>query len=91
MLLYRTIRWNESGFSYRPDLKEDDAVTATSLLENERPVSTPYTRDTGRGQADMLSELSMREKVSFMSDSGLLQYIALNTMDLLFNSIPLCL
>ena len=84
MLLYRTIRWNESGFSYRPDLKQEDALTATLLLENERLVSTPYTRDTGRSQADMLSELSMSEKVCYTSFSSLSHCIALNTMDLLF-------
>ena len=69
MLLYRTIRWNESGFSYRPDLKQEDASIATLLLANERLVSTPYTRDTGRSQADMLAELSMSEKVCYMSCS----------------------
>ena len=34
MLLYRTVRWNESGFSYRPDLKQENALTATLILEN---------------------------------------------------------
>ena len=67
MLLYRTVRWNESGFSYRPDLKQENALTATLILENERPVPTPLTRDTGTSQADMLSELSMSEKAWYMS------------------------
>ena len=53
LLLYRTIRWNESGCSYGPDLKQEDALTVTLLMENGRLVSTPYTRDTGRSQADM--------------------------------------
>ena len=83
MLLYRTIRWNESGFSYRPDVKQEDALIATLLLANERLVSTPYTRDTGRSQADILGELSMSEKVCYMSCSSLLQSIASDTMDLL--------
>ena len=84
MLLYRTIRWNESGFSYRPDLKQENALTATLILENERPVPTPYTRDAGRSQADMLSELSMSEKACYKSGSSLIQCIALDTVDLLF-------
>ena len=63
MLLYRRIRWNESGFSCRPDLKQDTALSATLVLENERLVPTPCTRDTRTSQADMLSELSMPEKV----------------------------
>ena len=66
-LLYKTIRWNESGFSYRPDLKQEDALIATLLLANERLVSTPYTRDTGRSQADMLGELSMSENCLYQS------------------------
>ena len=41
MLLYRTIRWKESGFSYRPDVKQENALIATLTLENERPVPTP--------------------------------------------------
>ena len=32
MLLYRTIRWNESGFSYRPDLNQEDALTASFFI-----------------------------------------------------------
>ena len=86
MLLYRTIRWNESGFSYRPDLKQENALTATLILQNERLVPTPYTRDTRTSQADMLSELSMSEKACYMSGSILIQCIELDTMDLLFAS-----
>ena len=39
--LHRTIRWNESGFSYRPDPKHVDALIATLSLEDARAVATP--------------------------------------------------
>ena len=58
VFLHRRIRWNESGFSYRPDPKHVDALITTLSLEDARLVSTPFTRDTGKGQANTLSELS---------------------------------
>ena len=76
--LHRTIRWNESGFSYRPDPKHVDALIVTLSLEDARPVATPFTRDTGQGQANTLCELSVTEKAIYMSGSGLLQHIALD-------------
>ena len=82
--LHSTIRWNESGFSYRPDPKHSDALIATLSLEDARPVATPFTRDTGKGQANTLSELSVTEQAIYMSGSGLLQYIALDRMDGVF-------
>ena len=63
VFLHRPIRWNESGFSCRPDPKHMDALIATLSLEDVRPVATPFTRDTGKGQANTLSELSVTEKV----------------------------
>ena len=49
-----------------------------------RPVATPFTRDPGKGQANTLSVLSSTEKAVYMSGSNLLQYIALDTMDVVF-------
>ena len=54
--LHRTIRWNESGFSHRPDPKHVDALIVTLPLEDAGPVAKPFTRDTGKGQANTLSE-----------------------------------
>ena len=48
------------------------------------PVGTPFTRDTGKGQANTLSELSVTDQAINMSGSGLLQYIALDRMDVVF-------
>ena len=73
--LHRRIRWNESGFSYRPDPKHVDALIATLSPEDARPVATPFTLDTGKGQANTLSELSVTEQAIYMSGSGLWQYI----------------
>ena len=84
MFLHRTIRWNESGFSYRPDPKHVDALIVTLSLEDARLVATPFTRDTGKGQANTLSGLSVTEKAIYMSGSGLLQHIALDRMDVVF-------
>ena len=84
VFLRRRIRWNESGFSYRPDPKHVDALTTILSLEDARPVATPFTRDTGKGQANTLSELSETEQAIYMSGSGLLQYIALDRMDVVF-------
>ena len=39
MLLYRTIRQNESGFSYRPDLMQENALTPTLILEKRQTCS----------------------------------------------------
>ena len=78
VFLHRRIRWNESGFSYRPDPKHVDALITILSLEDARPVATPFTRDTGKGQANTLSELSETEQAIYMSGSGLLQYIALD-------------
>ena len=64
--------------------KHVDALVATLLLEDARPVATPYTRDTGKGQANTLCELSMTEKAIHMSGSGLLQYVALYRVDVVF-------
>ena len=50
-------------------------------LEDARLVATPVTRDTGKGQANTVRELSVTEKAIFMSGSGLLQYVALDRMD----------
>ena len=61
-----------------------DALIATLSLEDARPVATPFTRDTGKGQANTLSELSVTEKAIFVSGSGLLEYIALDRMDVVF-------
>ena len=58
-----------------------DALIATLSLEDARLVATPFTRDTGKGQANTLSELSVTEQAIYMSGSGLLQYIALDRMD----------
>ena len=81
VFLHRTIRWNESGFSYRPDPGHVDALIATLSLEDARPVAKPFTRDPGKGQANTLSELCMTEQAIYMSGSGLLQYIALDRMN----------
>ena len=78
VLLHKTIRWNESGFSYRPDSKHVGALIVTLSLEDARPAATPLTRDTGQGQANTLCELSVTEKVIYMSSPGLLQHIALD-------------
>ena len=43
VFLHRTIRWNETGFSYRPDPKHVDAMVETLSLEDARLVATPYT------------------------------------------------
>ena len=48
VFLHRRIRWNESGFSYRPDPKHMDALVETLSLEDARLVATPFTRDTGK-------------------------------------------
>ena len=84
VFMRRTIRWNESGFSYRPDPKHVDALIATVSREDARPVATPYIRDTGKGQANTLCELSVTEQAIYMSESGLLQYTALDRMDVVF-------
>ena len=84
VFLHKTIRWNENGFSYRPDPKHVDALIETLSLEDTRPLATPYTRDTGKGQANTSCELSMTEKATNMSGSGLLQYIALDRMEAVF-------
>ena len=47
LFLHRTIRWNETGFSYGPDPKHVDALIVLSL-EDARLVATPFTRDTGK-------------------------------------------
>ena len=67
VFLHKTIRWNESGFSHRPDPKHVDALFETVSLEDARPVATPYTRDTGKGQANTVCDLSMTEKAIHMS------------------------
>ena len=84
MFLHRTIRWNESGFWYRPDPKHVDALIATLSLEDARLVATPFTRDIGKGQANTLSKLSVIEQAIYMSGSGLLQYISLDRMNVVF-------
>ena len=84
VFLRRTIRWKESGFSDRPDPKHVNALIVTLSMEDARLVATPYTRDTGRGQANTLCELSVTEKAILMSGSGLLQYIALDRIDVVF-------
>ena len=65
VFLHRTMRWNETGFSYRPDPKHVDALITTLSLEDARPV--PSTRDTGKGQANTLSELNVTEHAIYMS------------------------
>ena len=84
VFLHRRIRWNKSGFSYRPDPKHVDALITILSLEHARPVATPFTRETGKGHANTLSELSETEQAIYMSGSGLLQYIALDRMDVVF-------
>ena len=69
VFLHRRIRWNESGFSYRPDPKHVEALTTILSLEDARPVATPFTRYTGKGQANTLSELSETEQPIYMSRS----------------------
>ena len=84
VFLHRRIRWNESGFSYRPDPTHVDALITILSLEDARLVATPFTRDTGKGQANTLSKLSETEQAIYMSGSGLLQYIALDRTDVVF-------
>ena len=43
-----------------------------------------WTRDTGKGQANTVRELSVTEKAIYMSGSVLLQYVALDRMDVVF-------
>ena len=82
LFLHRRIRWNEAAFSYRPDPKHVDALLETLSMEDARLVATQFTRDTGKGQANTLSEFSL--KAIYMSGSGLLQYIALDRMDVVY-------
>ena len=56
----------------------------TFSLEDARLVATPFTSDTGKGQVNTLSDLSVTEKSMYTSGSGLLQYIALNRMGVVF-------
>ena len=84
LLLRKRIRWNESGFSYRPNPKHVDALVEALSLEDARPVATLFTRATGQGQANTPCELSTTEKAIYMSGKGLLQYIALERMDVVF-------
>ena len=84
VFLHKRRRWNESGCSYRPDPKHVDALVESASLEDARPVATPFTRDTGKGQANTLCELSLTEKEIYMTGSGLLQYIALDRTDVVF-------
>ena len=58
-----------------------DALITTLSVEDARLVATPLTRDTGKGQANTLGELSVIEQAIYMSGSGLLQYISLDSMD----------
>ena len=44
VFLHRRIRWNESGFSYRPDPKHVDALITILSLEDARPVATRLGR-----------------------------------------------
>ena len=85
VFLHRTIRWNESGFSYRQIPNTSMHLIATLSLDDVRLVATPFTRDTGKGQANTLSELSVTERTIYMSGSGLLQYIALDRMDVVLS------
>ena len=71
------MRWNESGFSYRPDPKHVNVLVETLSLGDARLVATLFTRDTEKA----LCEWSLIEKASYMSGSGLLQYSALDRMD----------
>ena len=84
LLLHKRIRWNESGFSYRPNPKHVDPLVEALSLEDARPVATLFTCATGKGQANTLCELSTTEKAICMSGSGLLRYIALERMDVVF-------
>ena len=59
-------------------------MVETLSLEDARLVATPFTRDTGNGQANTWSELSVTEQAIYMFGSGLLQYIALDRMDVMF-------
>ena len=83
VFLHRTT-WNDSGFWYRPDPKHMDALIETLSLTDARPVATAFRRDTGKGQANTLCELSVTEKAICMSGSGLLQYITLDRTDMVF-------
>ena len=56
----------------------------TFSLEGARLVATRFTSDTGKGQVNTLSDLSVTEKAMHTSGSGLLQYIALNRMGVVF-------
>ena len=61
-----------------------DTQVETLSLEGARLVATPFTRGTGKGQAIHLRELSLTEEAIYMSGSGLLQYIALDRLDVVF-------
>ena len=56
--------------STRPQTR--GALIVTLSLEDARLVATPFTRDTGKGQANTLSESSVTEMAMYMSGSGLL-------------------
>ena len=58
---------SETRCSYRPDPKHVQMLAGALSLEDAGMVATPFTRDTGKGQANTLNELSSTEQAIYMS------------------------
>ena len=64
-----------------------DTFLETLSLEDARTVATPFTRYTGKEQANTLCELSLTDKAIYMSGSSLSQFIALDRMDVVLDRL----
>ena len=82
--LRRTIQWSYQGFYYSPNEKYVDNLIKLLGLEDAKEVTTPASKDTGRNHPDALEPLPQEEKITFLSGSGILQYIALDRPDVMY-------
>ena len=84
-LMHRTIRWNESGFSCRPD-HLNTCTRWVRLCRWKTQDLLCNTIHTGhwKGTGQQSVRVEHIEKAIYMSGSGLLQYIALDRMDVVF-------
>ena len=81
-ILNRTIIWSKQGFALLPDSRHIVNVSNLLKLQGVKPSPTPGSKATGKGSRTALEDLTREESQVYRSCCGILQYLAMDRVDI---------
>ena len=81
-ILRRILRWSTEGVHMAPDAKHVENLVSLLDVKGAKPSAKPSSRAAGRGQRDVLEQLTASEATVFRKGKGIALYLGPDRFDL---------